>query len=192
MLFANDRQVNAIVPYAIAEGEKCQTIDLTIEAGTEILGPFPFNVAEALPGIFTVDGGGFGAAAALNQDGTLNTRANPIRRGEIIVIYATGFGSLTENPQDGSVTSLTGPWPGVLAAFQAFVETGLPGGGASGMEVLYVGPAPGLVSGVIQINARVPESARVGPETQIVVSVGSGLERSHGGQGLGKVTILVE
>ena len=38
-------------------------------------------------------------------------------------------------------------------------------------EVLYAGAAPGLVAGVVQINARAPQGVRIGP-APLAVSVG--------------------
>jgi uncharacterized protein (TIGR03437 family) len=41
-----------------------------------------------------------------------------------------------------------------------------------GVEVLYAGDAPGLVEGVIQINARIPDDAPIGPAVPLVVKIG--------------------
>ena len=40
-------------------------------------------------------------------------------------------------------------------------------------EVLYAGPAPGLVVGAMQVNARVPGDATVGPAIPVAISVGA-------------------
>jgi uncharacterized protein (TIGR03437 family) len=57
--------------------------------------------------------------------------------------------------------------------------------GNANAQLEYAGPAPGFVSGVIQINARVPVSVLGGPETP--VSFTAGQTRSPAG-----VTIAVE
>ena len=61
-----------------------------------------------------------------------------------------GFAMAT-NP-DGSITPIQPPFPLLTLPIQVLF-----GGGAGELgEVLYAGAAPGLVSGVIQINARIP------------------------------------
>jgi uncharacterized protein (TIGR03437 family) len=44
--------------------------------------------------------------------------------------------------------------------------------GARDAEVLYAGAAPGLVAGVMQVNARVPDNAPSGSAVPIEISVG--------------------
>jgi uncharacterized protein (TIGR03437 family) len=88
-----------------------------------------------------------GPAAALNQDGSINSSANPAPAGSIIVLYATGAGVMNPPLQNGTVVADTTPKP-VLPVSVLFA-------GVSA-EILYAGPAPGLVAGVLQINARIP------------------------------------
>jgi uncharacterized protein (TIGR03437 family) len=40
-------------------------------------------------------------------------------------------------------------------------------------EVLYAGGAPGLVAGLLQVNARVPEGVTAGPAVPITLVVGA-------------------
>ncbi len=47
---------------------------------------------EAAPAIFTADGSGAGQALALNEDGTLNSAANPARRGSVLGLAVNGMG----------------------------------------------------------------------------------------------------
>jgi uncharacterized protein (TIGR03437 family) len=41
-------------------------------------------------------------AAALNQDGTVNSAANPVAPGSIVSVFATGLGPITPLQADGS------------------------------------------------------------------------------------------
>jgi uncharacterized protein (TIGR03437 family) len=100
-----------------------------------------------MPGIFTLDASGSGLGAILNQDGTINGPQNPAGPGSIIVIYATGGGLTDPAYEDGELSGLPLPY------LKADVEVEIAGRPA---EVLYAGGAPGLVAGVVQINARVP------------------------------------
>jgi uncharacterized protein (TIGR03437 family) len=52
-------------------------------------------VAARSPGIFSQDGSGVGQGYILNQNGALNSRANPARPGDKVTIFATGVGSMT-------------------------------------------------------------------------------------------------
>jgi len=60
-------------------------------------------VAEAAPGVFTVDGT---YAAAVNQDGSVNSAANPAPPNSIVSIYATGLGPINPPQADGSLVGL--------------------------------------------------------------------------------------
>jgi len=106
---------------------------------------------QATPAVFMADRL---HAAALNQDGTYNSAANPAAPGSIVTVYATGLGSITPSQPDGSVIGFPLPTNtltfGVEAAYADF------GPGVDiPLEVQYGGPAPTLVAGVTQINFRV-------------------------------------
>lgn len=118
-------QINALAPASLTPGSTTQ-IAISVDGATaETLAT---QVVPAAPAIFTVSGG-VGQAAAINQDGTVNSASNPAARGSVIVLYATGQG------QDLSAVSVT-------------ID-----GYAAG--VLYAGPAPGY-QGLMQINAQIP------------------------------------
>ena len=108
--------------------------------------------------------GGGCPAAALNQDQSVNSEANPASYGSIVTIYATGFG-ITDPPlNDGQISldRLPAPWQTVA------VELGL-----EPLEVLYAGQAPGLVAGVMQVNFRLPAAGNQGEgETSLLLRVG--------------------
>jgi uncharacterized protein (TIGR03437 family) len=99
-------------------------------------------VAEASPGIFTLDRSGQGPAAALNQDNSVNAAANPARRGTVIQILATGLGDA------------------VVRAAISGIEA----------QVAYAGPAPGMADGIVQVNAVIPPDAPAGPSVPIVLT----------------------
>lgn len=86
--------------------------------------------------ILSADGSGVGLAAALNQDGTLNSPDNPAKWESVVSIFGTG------PPQEQNPVSVSG--------FDTFI------GGPVSYE--YVGPAPGAVPGVTQVNLRLPRN----------------------------------
>ena len=156
MVFTSAIQVSAIVPYGIAFGgefrqdgffaaDRVLPVQVEYDGQVSELGRlFPTPVA---PGIFTLGGSGRGRAAALNQDGTLNGPLNPAPAGSVIVLFATGEGQTDPPGVDGKIA--VPPLPRPLADVEVLID-GEPA------VVLYAGAAPGLVAGVLQVNALIP------------------------------------
>jgi uncharacterized protein (TIGR03437 family) len=90
----------------------------------------------------------------LNQDGSLNSPANPAKLGSVVFFYATGFQTYFQNLADGQIAT---------QANNIFCATG--SCGASEGTILYEGAAPGIVAGVTQINLRLDAS---GPQAVAV------------------------
>jgi uncharacterized protein (TIGR03437 family) len=160
MIFAQDGQVNAVAPYAV-EGRS--SVQVQLEAQGQKSNVIAAQVVQAAPGIFTLDSSGSGQAAALNQDGSLNSAANPAGRGSIVVFFATGAGQTEPPGVDGKPASPPLPAPVLPVAVEV---AGL------NAEILYAGGAPGLVAGVVQVNARIPEQAAPGSASPLVLRSG--------------------
>ncbi len=150
LLYAQARQVGAIVPYAIAGRA---TALVRLESGGRLVREVRLPVIATTPALFTLDASGAGAAAALNQDTTMNGPDNPAVRGEIVVLFASGAGQMTPAVADGRI----GARP--LARPLVPVSVTIDGQDA---QVLYAGSAPDQVAGVLQMNVRVPAQARAG------------------------------
>jgi uncharacterized protein (TIGR03437 family) len=140
--YIGSSQINALTPANLMPNSTTQ-VSITVAGAT--MTTLPSNVVSAMPGIFTV-GGGIGQAAAINEDGTVNSASNPAARGSVIVLYATGQG------KDLSPVSLT--IGGYTAALQ------------------YAGPAPGF-QGLMQINAQIPGGFLVPGILPVVLSIGN-------------------
>ena len=136
LLYVSDTQVNAIVPLAVQTG--VARIRVIIN-GTR-LPDFRAYVDATAPQVFRTDGS---AAAALNQDGSINSAANPARVGTLVSIFATGAGTIQGVDGQRAAAALPGPFPAVRN-FDDF------------LAIDYSGAAPGLVTGVTQINFRLP------------------------------------
>lgn len=145
MLAINSTQINTIVPYEVA-GHTTTAITVQNASGTYTMN---VPVVSAVPALFSSNGSGAGQAAALNQDGSVNSPANPAKPGDVIVLYGTGEGLVSPAPADGSILG----WPAPAPALPVTVTIG-----GQSAEVLYAGGAPGQVAGVIQINVRIPAS----------------------------------
>ena len=148
ILMAGDDEVRAIVPFELSGQLQ---VRVEIERDGAKSGKLALAVSRAVPAIFQSDT--TDRAAVLNQDGTVNSAANPAKRGTVITFWATGLGSMEPAVPDGSIASADR-----LSKTATTPEVGFFGWPA---EVLYSGSAPGMVAGVVQINARVPE--QMGP-----------------------------
>jgi uncharacterized protein (TIGR03437 family) len=158
-------QISAIAPFSLA-GRR--TVELQVEYNGRLSNRISLTVVPSSLGIFTLDASGKGAGAILNEDGRLNSASNAAQAGAIIVLYATGAGRSIPESVDGRITTAIG---------QLAEPISLNIGGI-GAEVLYAGPAPGIVGGVIQINARVPLGVGKGMQLIELASAGSSSQAS--------------
>ena len=161
MIYAVTQQVSAVVPYSVAGRT---SVDVQVEYNGQLSNSLTLPVAAAAPGLFTADSSGRGPGAILNQNYSVNGPANRAARGSIILVYATGEGQTVPPGEDGKITGTELSRPGQ----PVFVQIG-----GIEAEVLYAGSAPGLISGVLQVNARIPETLQPGGEVPLVVKVGS-------------------
>ena len=166
MVYSTDGQLSAIVPYAVA-GNPTTSIEVEYYGARSNAVQLP--VAASAPGIFTAASSGTGQAAILNQDFSVNSRDNAAARGSVIQIYATGEGQTVPVGTDGKLAAA--PLP--VATLPVTVRIG-----GIDAPVLYSGGAPGLVAGVIQINARVPQEVPAGPDTPIIIRIGQAESRT--------------
>lgn len=125
--------------------------------------PVNMQIFESAPGIFTADASGQGLAAIINDDGTLNSATYRARRGRFVTMYATGGGQTRPPSVDGTINR-GASGPALLLPVKVTI-------GGKDAEVSYAGGAPGLLSGVLQINVRVPADSPIG-FVPLVVSIG--------------------
>ncbi|MEZ5402143.1 MAG: hypothetical protein R2729_20890 [Bryobacteraceae bacterium] len=173
ILYMSPGQINAIAPAGIPR----ETAEVVVShyGGTSAM--FSVPVAETSPAIFAA-ARGTGQGAILNVTGaaySFNSVDNPATPGQPIVLYATGAGRWSE-PGDVAAISL------IAKPFTAR-PLSLAIGGLSA-RIYYAGAAPYEPSGMIQVNAWVPETAPPG-EQPVVLTVG---QRSSAEQ---RVTIAI-
>ena len=149
LLYASDGLVNAMVPTEVQQGY-CDIVLYTPAGNSEEYLSFSWFAA---PSIFTSNGIGFGQAAALNQDGSVNSSSNPAARGSVITVFGTGTGVTNPEFPDGAVVTQAAP-----ATYGAIAVIGVSYG-----TVQYVGVAPDLVNGVMQLNVTIPSDVAPGP-----------------------------
>lgn len=139
LLYARSGQINAIVPFGVAN----PTTQVVISNGGAMSNEAILGVVTAQPDAFRLNAKLW--AAALNQDGSVNSASNHAALGTIVSVFATGFGSMTPQPTDGQL--ITGTLP--TLAVQVL-------NGYQPLEATYAGPAPTLIAGVTQVNFRLP------------------------------------
>jgi len=149
MIYAVNRQVAAFAPFGIAARTSTR---VEIEYRGVRSPPITLIVSPAVPGLFTADNTGTGQGAILNQDGSFNNAGNPAAPGDIAVFFGGGGGQTNPPGRDGRLAGVGGPLGQFLGAVTASI-------GNEPAEVVYGGPAPQLVEGVIQVNARIPMNA---------------------------------
>jgi uncharacterized protein (TIGR03437 family) len=164
IIYTKSTQVSVMVPYEIA-GKATTSVVVSYNGVNST--PMALRVVSTAPGIYTVNQTGTGQGAILNQNGTVNGPQNPDVAGDIIQIFLTGEGQTTPAGVSGSVTPSRLPVPTPVAP----VTVQIGGITLAAGDVTFAGEAPGLIAGVLQVNARIP--AGVGPgAVPVVVSVG--------------------
>jgi uncharacterized protein (TIGR03437 family) len=154
LLYADSRQMNIVVPRGIGVAAHVQVVT---PAGT-VDGPILSVPYSAVPAIF--HDSQTGLAAALNQDGSVNSPSNPAKHGSVVTLFATGGGA--NYFADGAVVPM-----GIYNA-PATVWAG----DSRSFEVVFAGDAPGLVAGIMQINLRLPDSLPLGGTLTFTVAIG--------------------
>lgn len=148
VLYASDDQVNAIMPFDLPPTSGPA---LAVERGGVLSPVFGFFLDSPRITLFTVDGVGGTQALAFNQNGTLNSPANPAKLGSVVTFFGTGGGATNPPSLPGEVAPLTELRR--LAA-QPRVSSFPPNSPAPTIE--FAGVAPGQLTAVNQFNIRLP------------------------------------
>ncbi|MFN3324093.1 MAG: hypothetical protein ACK5AZ_11405 [Bryobacteraceae bacterium] len=167
LLSVQASEIRAVVPFSAAPGGE---LEISVESDVAVSEAAKVEVGPTRFALFTADGTGDGYAAALNEDGSVNRPENRSARGSVVMLFGTGAGAMTPPLADGAIVPIGTPesLPKPASPVTATVG-GLPA------EVLYAGPAPGLLSGVTQIKLLIPESEELlrSPAAVIVTIGGS-------------------
>jgi uncharacterized protein (TIGR03437 family) len=161
VIYSSANQVGAIVPYNLAGS----LVQMFVQYQSATTGLVNLSLASMTPAIFTLNGGGTGQAAAINnKDGSINGAAQPAKIGDFLQLYITGVGQTNPPGTDGAINAQPLPVP------QATVTATIGGKAAT---VSFAGGAPGSPAGVIQVNVQVPSGVTAGSAVPVVVTVGT-------------------
>jgi uncharacterized protein (TIGR03437 family) len=163
IVFTSQNQVNAMLPYGITPGT---TYQLIAQRDNRLSVPQPVTVAVAEPAIFSKDSSGKGQGDVFvylsTTEQILAEPARPAKAGDILIIYCAGLGPVDPLIDAGvAVDRLT----------RTVNPVGLTIGGVQA-EVLFSGLTGGL-TGLYQVDAKMPDGVAPGDAVPVVLSVGS-------------------
>ncbi len=177
--FASPSQVNLQIPWELA-GQTQASVIATV--GAVLSNQQTMSIAPFAPGIFTLNEAGSSQGAVLIAGTPLFAAPpsaagrQPAKGGELISIYCTGLGAVSNQPATGFAAAPADPLS---------VTTTTPTVTIGGMvaQVSFSGLAPGTV-GLYQVNVQVPLGAPAGNAVQVTLS--------NGGATSNTVTIVVQ
>lgn len=171
LIYTSPTRIDTIVPYEIA-GQQFVTIQVGRAPNLAKSNPFRMTLNDTSPGVFTVLQNGSGQGVIYNAyygqvPVTPNSVDNPAAKGTAITILATGAGIWLNPPaQNGSIVLYVfGPLFYLPVAPVSLTRGGQPA------KVLWAGARPFEVSGMLQVNAIVPDNIGSGPQA-VVLTIG--------------------
>jgi uncharacterized protein (TIGR03437 family) len=160
ILYSSSTQINVQAPFELQLNPYSDTQNTVMQVSYNgsVLATRSFAVTPRNPGLFVAStfsslvcgeiqaGGTTLVALALNQDGTLNSCANPAPSGSTFTLFVNGLGASAYNDHTGMLTTN----PEYVNASAALWN------GGYSLEVDAFTDQAGALSGVGQITARVP------------------------------------
>ncbi len=183
VLSAERDKLTVMVPFRV---DGTTATEIVVESRGKKSRALRLPVAAVAPGLYAVDQSGAGQADALNDfdsdgdgfdadaddaddnDAGPNGPASPARARAMLVLRATGLGSLNPPPADMRVASD----PSAPAASIGVLLNGVP------VQVLSVTTIAGSAPGMLQIKIRVPDGIS-GPEVPLALRAGAVLTQQN-------------
>jgi uncharacterized protein (TIGR03437 family) len=170
LTFVRADQINCVVPYQMTGRASAR---MQVEVNGVLSNIIEPRITDAAPGIFTSTSSGSGQGAIVNENGTINSAANPLDRGRVAILYMTGEGQTNPPGVDGFVPQTAADLKRPVLPVSITVG-GVP---VPAADIFYAGSAPTFVSGLMQVNFRVPASAPAG-NAAVEVRIGSAPSQS--------------
>jgi len=168
MTLASSEQLGVVLPFSIDDGRGRATA--IVETNGTPSNPVALLVAAAQPALFTADSSGSGQVAALNQDFSANSAAAPAPLLSSVSLFLTGCGATSPAGRAGFLAPSAPPFPELTQQAEVFF-------GDVQAPVLYAGAAAGLLEGLCQVNAQIPEGVPLGLEIPLTVRIGGASTR---------------
>jgi uncharacterized protein (TIGR03437 family) len=170
IFFASSGQLNVQIPWELQGAEAM----LTANVNGVNSAPVAVPLATFSPGLFTMDGSGFGqgaiqivgtGGALAAPPGAFNQPqpSRPARRGEALSIFATGLGPVTNTPPTGAASPLN-PLSETMVAPAVTI-------GGVAQKVTFHGLTPNAVA-LYQVNIEVAAGTPSGEQAPVVLTIG--------------------
>lgn len=143
-------QVTTMVPFSVA-GQPFVTVQIEYQGRRSTISSL--NIVRAVPGVYTADGSGSGAAGVLNEDGSANADNNPAARGSVISFRITGAGQTEPAGAANAVVGDNPPKPTLPVSVTI--------GGVDAPVISAVG-VKGQLAGVMKVTVKVPDGVSPG------------------------------
>jgi uncharacterized protein (TIGR03437 family) len=160
LLYAQSQQINAQAPFELAGLSSVQVHVEYNGASSQTALP---TVAASAPGFFRLHPGSR-QGAIVNQDGTLNSAANPAQAGSYVSIYGTGGGVTSPASITGGIAQLL-PLDHLVLAASVQIDGAV-------ADVTYAGVTPTTTSGVVQINFQIPADTPSSASHNVTIKIG--------------------
>jgi uncharacterized protein (TIGR03437 family) len=164
ILYASSNLINVVVPETV-RNEDSVIMQVTRYEIPSVRVAVP--VASYQPGLFAYSSEGKNYVAAVNSAGAVEAPTNPLTRGSVAVMFATGL-DLPSGAAANSVPARAAPLP-TLPTLTI---------GGTTANVIYAGAAPGETAGLAQINVEIPVDAPAGRAVEVILSIG-GVSRGN-------------
>ena len=161
LLYVSASQINAEIPLPV-NGPENGIADIQVVNSSTALPDFRVAITTSAFGSFLRTGA---ELAITNQDGSINAQANPAKAGSYVSIWATGFGPIRGTANGSVATAANNYCATCQVTFATFNFSAT-------QTVQYLGPSPGLIDGLMQVNAIIPPFPQSGGPTQLHVDFG--------------------
>jgi uncharacterized protein (TIGR03437 family) len=171
LLYVSSEQLNVQAPVTANLGDVSVRVIMNADRPNQLMSDIVnVRMQSASPAFFTFNGRSVAArvagSAQIIADPAIVPGARPARPGELIELYATGLGPTQQAIAPGAIT------PATAIATNQKATVLLNNVRLTDADVLYSGLAPGNVSGLYQVNIRIPASTGNG-DIPVQVAVGS-------------------
>ena len=155
LLYVQENQILAMIPRDIRSNESRRPapLELQLETGGAVSATVELTSIDYQPALFTRGASGQGYAAAVHEDGTINSATNPAPRSSMVRLYATGTAAACAS------YASTDTWsPGLPVGLEV---------GGKAADVVSVRLVPGRSCGVQQIKFAIPADSLTGDRVPI-------------------------
>jgi uncharacterized protein (TIGR03437 family) len=162
LLYVSAKQIGAIVPFDV-DGKAKVAVQVNYKGDKSA--PQTYDVAAAVPGIFTQEAPGSGNTAGQiwNDNWTLNSAGNPASKGSVVTILWTGGGQTVPVGITGRIETQSLPQPAQP------VSVTIDGQAA---ELVSAGAVPNSWAGLLMARVKVPDGAGTSGPVAVVITVG--------------------